>query len=161
MPGGPDHDASLYCQSRGKRQALQRVTLATALLHPILHPMDGLIQRFSLAIPAMGWLVLVALHHAEGVAAVRAAAANRMQTCLNLALGSARATIGLTIPSVALVSFWLDLPLTLGLDPKGIVLLTLTLFVVALSLARGRTTMLHGAAHLAIFGAYIILTILP
>jgi Ca2+:H+ antiporter len=76
-------------------------------------------------------------------------------------LGSALATIGLTIPAVAIVSFWLGLPLTLGLDAKGIVLLALTLFVAALSLARGRTTMLHGAVHLAIFGAYIVLTIFP
>lgn len=67
----------------------------------------------------------------ESLAAIRAAYANRLQTSLNLALGSALATIGLTIPAVAIVSFWLGLPLTLGLDAKGIVLLALTLFVAA------------------------------
>ena len=97
----------------------------------------------------------------EGVAAVRAANANRLQTSLNLALGSALATIGLTIPVVAVVSFTLGLPLTLGLDTKSIVLLSLTLFVAALSLARGRTTMLHGAVHLTLFAAYLVLTVLP
>jgi Ca2+:H+ antiporter len=97
----------------------------------------------------------------EGFAAVRAARANRLQTSLNLALGSALATIGLTIPAVTLTSFVLDLPLALGLDAKGIVLLALTLFIGALSLARGRTTVLHGAVHIVIFGAYLLTTIVP
>ena len=97
----------------------------------------------------------------ESVAAVRAANANRLQTSLNLALGSALATIGLTIPTVAAISYIYDLPLILGLDNKGIVLLVLTLFVAALSLARGRTTMLHGAVHLTRFAAYLVLTVLP
>lgn len=97
----------------------------------------------------------------ESVAAVRAARANRLQTSLNLALGSALATIGLTIPAVTLTSFILDLPLSLGLDGKGIVLLALTMFVGALSLARGRTTLLHGAVHIVVFGAYLLTTILP
>jgi Ca2+:H+ antiporter len=97
----------------------------------------------------------------EGVAAVRAARANRLQTSLNLALGSALATIGLTIPAVTVTSFVLGLPLSLGLDGKGIILLALTLFVGALSLARGRTTLLHGAVHIVIFGAYLLTTILP
>ncbi len=97
----------------------------------------------------------------ESVAAVRAARANRLQTSLNLALGSALATIGLTIPVVTVTSFVLDLPLALGLDGKGTVLLSLTLLIGALSLARGRTTVLHGAVHLAIFGAYLLTTVLP
>ena len=97
----------------------------------------------------------------EGVAAVRAARANRLQTSLNLALGSALATIGLTIPAVTVTSFMLGLPLALGLDGKGTILLALTLFISALSLARGRTTVLHGAIHIVIFGAYLLITILP
>ena len=100
-------------------------------------------------------------HLAARVAAVRAAGANRLQTSLNLALGSALATIGLTIPAVAVASYVLDLPLALGLGGKGMVLLALTLFVAALSLARGRTTVLHGAVHLVIFAAYLVTTILP
>ena len=71
------------------------------------------------------------------------------------------ATIGLTIPAVAVASYLLALPLALGLDAKGIVLLALTLFVSALSLARGRTTVLHGAVHLVIFAAYLVTTVLP
>jgi Ca2+:H+ antiporter len=97
----------------------------------------------------------------ESLAAVRAASANRLQTSLNLAFGSALATIGLTIPAVAATSFMLGLPLILGLDPKGMVLLALALFIAALSVARGRTTVLHGAVHLVIFAAYLLTTVLP
>ncbi|WP_294173286.1 ionic transporter y4hA [uncultured Sphingomonas sp.] len=97
----------------------------------------------------------------ESVAAVRAARARRLQTSLNLALGSALATIGLTIPVVAVVSFTLGLPLVLGLDPKSVLLLALSLFVAALSLARGRVTVLHGAVHLVIFAAYLVTTVIP
>lgn len=97
----------------------------------------------------------------EGIAAVRAARVNRLQTSLNLAFGSALATIGLTIPVVAVVSFMLDLPLVLGLDEKSVLLLSLSLFVAALSLARGRVTMLHGVVHLVIFAAYLVTTIFP
>ena len=97
----------------------------------------------------------------ESIAAVRAARSGRMQTSLNLAFGSALATIGLTIPVVTAASFMMGLPLALGLDAKGTILLALSLFVAALSLARGRTTVLHGAVHLVIFAAYLVLTVLP
>lgn len=97
----------------------------------------------------------------ESVAATRAALANRIQTSLNLALGSALATIGLTIPVVAGLSIIADLPIALGLDGKGTVLLLLTLLVSALSLGNGRTTILQGAVHLVIFGVYLFTTIVP
>ena len=97
----------------------------------------------------------------ESVAAVRSARAGRLQTSLNLALGSALATIGLTIPVVAVTSFVLDLPLSLGLDSKGMVLLALTLFLSSLSLARGRITVLHGAVHLTTFAAYLLTIVVP
>ena len=124
-------------------------------------PLEAAIAAAGAPLALVGIAIAAIVLLPESLAAIRAAYANRLQTSLNLALGSALATIGLTIPAVAIVSFWLGLPLTLGLDAKGIVLLALTLFVAALSLARGRTTMLHGAVHLAIFGAYIVLTIFP
>lgn len=97
----------------------------------------------------------------EGVAAVRAAAANRLQTSLNLGLGSALATIGLSIPGVAALSLMIDLPIALGLDAKSVVLLFLTLMVSTLSLATGRTTILQGVVHLVILGVYLFLTVVP
>jgi Ca2+:H+ antiporter len=97
----------------------------------------------------------------EGTAAVRAARANRLQTSLNLALGSALASIGLTIPSVAVVSLWMDQRLALGLAPEEMVLLILTLFIGTVTLATGRTTILQGAVHLVIFGVFLFLSAVP
>lgn len=95
----------------------------------------------------------------ESVAAVRAALANRLQTSLNLGLGSALATIGLTIPAVAALSLFMGLPITLGLDNKGMALLFLTLVVTTLTLGTGKTTVLQGAVHLIIFAVYLFTTV--
>ena len=89
-----------------------------------------------------------------------AARANRLQTSLNLALGSALASIGLTIPAVAIVSIATGWSPTLGLDNKSSVLL-LSLFVATLSLGTGRNTVLQGVTHLVIFAAYLFTTIVP
>ena len=97
----------------------------------------------------------------ETWAAVRAARANRLQTSLNLALGSALASIGLTIPAVAVASVALGLPLMLGLEPKDLVLLALTFVVGSITLVSGRTNMLQGAVHLAIFAAFLFLALVP
>ncbi len=97
----------------------------------------------------------------EGLAALRAARADRLQTSLNLALGSALASIGLTIPTVAAVFIWIGQPLELGLGAKETVLLVLTLIVSTLTLGKGRTTILQGVVHLAIFASYLFLSIVP
>lgn len=97
----------------------------------------------------------------ETLAALRAARANRLQTSLNLALGSALASIGLTIPAVAFAAVWLGLPLTLGLDSKDLVLLALTFMVGSITLAHGRTSMMQGAVHLVIFAAFLFLALVP
>ena len=97
----------------------------------------------------------------EGLAALRAARANRLQTSLNLALGSALASIGLTIPTVAVLSIVLNQPITLGLDQKDQVLLALTLFTSVITLGTGRTTVLQGVIHLAIFAVFLFFAIVP
>jgi Ca2+:H+ antiporter len=97
----------------------------------------------------------------EGLAAFRAARLNRIQTSLNLALGSALASIGLTIPAVAIVSLVTGWRLELGLDTKSTVLLLLSLFIATLSLATGRTTVLQGVVHLMVFAVYLFVTIVP
>ena len=97
----------------------------------------------------------------ETVAAARAALANRMQTSLNLALGSALATIGLTIPVVAVLSVLMGFPLVLGLPGKEMVLLTLTIAVSVLTLGSGRATVLQGTVHLVLFGVFLFLAVVP
>jgi Ca2+:H+ antiporter len=97
----------------------------------------------------------------EGLTAVQAARANRLQTSLNLALGSALASIGLTIPAVAAVSIALHQPITLGLEPKDQILLALTLFISVITLGAGRTTVLQGFIHLAIFAVFLFFAVVP
>jgi Ca2+:H+ antiporter len=97
----------------------------------------------------------------ETWAAVRAAIRNRMQTSLNLALGSALATIGLTIPVVAAVSLLLELPLTLGLLPTETALLALTAVVGVVTFASGKATVLQGAVHLVLFATFLFLAVVP
>jgi Ca2+:H+ antiporter len=97
----------------------------------------------------------------EGMAAVKAARANQLQTSLNLALGSALASIGLTIPAVAVVAIVLGQRLDLGLDVKEQVLLAVTLFLGVVTLGTGRTTMLQGIVHLVMLAAFLFLAIVP
>jgi Ca2+:H+ antiporter len=97
----------------------------------------------------------------EGLAALRAARVNRLQTSLNLALGSALATIGLTIPAVAVVSIALHQPIELGLGAKDQVLLALTLLVGVITLGTGRTTVHQGVVHLVIFAVFLFFAVVP
>jgi len=109
----------------------------------------------------IGVLIAVLVLLPETTAAIRAARANRLQTSLNLALGSALASIGLTIPAVAVTSLVLGAPLQLGLQAKDLVLLTLTFLVTSITLVTGRTSVMQGAIHVVIFAAFLFLTLIP
>jgi Ca2+:H+ antiporter len=97
----------------------------------------------------------------ETLAAFRAATRDRVQISLNLSYGSAMASIGLTIPAIAVASIWLDGPLLLGLGPVQIALLTLTAVVSILTVVPGRATRLQGAVHLILFAAFLFLSVSP
>ena len=97
----------------------------------------------------------------EGFAAVRAARANRLQSSLNLALGSALASIGLTIPTVAAIAIFFDLNLSLGISTLNMTLMYLSFFIGALTLAIGRTTLLQGIVHIIIFLEFLFLSLVP
>jgi Ca2+:H+ antiporter len=97
----------------------------------------------------------------ETLAASRAALRDRVQTSLNLALGSAMASIGLTIPAIAVASIWLDSPLRLGLGDTQLVLLALTVVVGVLTVVPGRATRLQGSVHLVLLAAFLFLAANP
>jgi Ca2+:H+ antiporter len=97
----------------------------------------------------------------ETMASVRAARRNLMQTSLNLGYGSAMASIGLTVPAIAVASIWLEGPLVLGLGPVQMVLLLLTVLVSVLTIVPGRATRLQGVVHLVLFAAFVVLSISP
>jgi Ca2+:H+ antiporter len=97
----------------------------------------------------------------EFASAMRAAYAGRTQKSLNLAYGSAMASIGLTIPVIAVLSLLFGFNVNLGLGDTEIVLLALTLIVSTLTVVPGRATLLQGGVHLAIFGAFLLLAVSP
>jgi Ca2+:H+ antiporter len=97
---------------------------------------EGLVEDFGAPKSLVGVIIAAVVLLPEGIAAIRAAKNNKIQSSLNLALGSALASIGLTIPAVSAVCIFYDIPLVLGLDKKSIMLLGLSVFTVMLSLSR-------------------------
>ena len=138
--------------------ALVVVVLSAKLLAPA---MESALDRAGAPRGVVGILIAALVLLPEGVAAIRAAVANRVQTSLNLAMGSAIASIGLTIPTVAVVALAMGWPLALGLDHKSTVLLALTLFVSSISLRTGRTNLQLGIVHVVLFVAYLFMSVLP
>lgn len=133
------------------------VFMAKALSPPIEEMVKGLGAPQSLVGVIIAFVVLLP----EGLAAIRAARRNRIQSSLNLALGSALASIGLTIPCVVIVCVLYDIPLVLGLDKKSVILLGLSVFTVMLSLSRGKTNILYGVVLLTNLAAYIFYIVAP
>ncbi|OKK17453.1 ionic transporter y4hA [Streptomyces sp. CB00455] len=119
------------------------------------------VARAGLPNAVVGVIIALLVLLPETLAAVRAARRDRVQTSLNLAYGSAIASIGLTIPAIALASIWMSGPLLLGLGPVHMVLLTLTIVVSALTIVPGRATLLQGGVHLVLFAAFLFLAVSP
>ena len=105
---------------------------------------------------AAGLVVAILILAPEGLAAVAAARQNNLQRAMNICLGSALATIGLTIPVVLVISFIAGQRITLGLDSPELVLLVITLLLLVVNLARGESNLMKGVLHLAVFSTYVI-----
>ncbi|MDB5625985.1 MAG: ionic transporter y4hA [Tardiphaga sp.] len=97
----------------------------------------------------------------ESIAAIAAARKNQMQKSINLALGSSLATIGLTIPAVAIAAYFLDKTLVLGLASREVVLLVMTLILSMLTFGTGRTNMLFGVVHILVFAIFLLMVFVP
>ena len=147
--------------------ALSAVLLLVSLLAVVL-----LAKKFSLVVdfatarigapPAFaGVLVALLILLPESVAAIAAARKNDLQKSINLALGSSLATIGLTIPAVAVAAYVLDKQLVLGLDAQAMVLLLLTFFLSMLTFGTGRTNILFGLVHVVVFAIFVFLVFVP
>jgi Ca2+:H+ antiporter len=137
---------------------LSAVVLLAKKLAPSL---EAAVVRVGAPKALVGVIIAAIVLLPEGLAAVRAARANRLQTSLNLALGSALASIGLTIPAVGAISLYLHTPLALGIDSRSTVLLILSILITALALRTGRTIILQGIALLVIFAVYLFTTVVP
>jgi Ca2+:H+ antiporter len=138
--------------------SLAAVVLLAEVLAPIV---ESGVDKVGAPKSLVGIIIAMVVLLPEGLSALNAATHNKLQSSLNLSLGSALASIGLTIPSVAFVSLYKHIPLTLGIDIKSTVLFLLSLFISLLSLRTGRTTVLQGAILLVIFAVYLFTTIVP
>ena len=168
LPAAAADDETVHAEPPPARLAWLSTGLLPACLGSVVLLAKSLAPTVEAAVTGIGApealvgiIIAAVVLLPEGIAAVQAARANRLQTSLNLTLGSALAGIGLTIPAVAIVSLSTGLPLSLGLDSKSSVLLLLSIIVAALSLGTGRTTVMQGAVHLVIFAVYLFTTIIP
>ncbi len=148
------------------------LALSVALLLLSLLAVVLLAKKFSLVVdiaiasvgapPAFaGVLVALLILLPEGVAAVTAARRNDLQKSINLALGSSLATIGLTVPAVAVAAYALDKQLVLGLNAQDMVLLVLTFVISLLTFGTGRTNILFGLVHMVVFAVFLFLVFVP
>ena len=119
------------------------------------------VDRAGLPHSVVGVVIALLVLLPESIAAVRAAHRDELQTSLNLALGSAMASIGLTVPAIASATVWLSSPLILGLDASHMVLLALTVATGSLTFIRGRATLVQGGVHLAVCLSYLVLAVSP
>jgi Ca2+:H+ antiporter len=122
---------------------------------------ESLVRAAGFPQSFVGVVIALVVLLPETIAAVRAALRNRLQISLNLGYGSAIASIGLTIPAIALATVWLPGPLLLGLGATQLVLLTLTVLVSVLTVVPGRATRLQGGVHLVLLAAYLFLAVNP
>jgi len=168
IPAGAPDDPDAHADPPSDRTAL----ISVALLVVALVAVVGLAKVESPAIEdavdaagapqsAVGVVIALLVLLPETLAAVRNAVHGRIQTSFNLAFGSAIASIGLTIPALALATIWLDGPLVLGLGSTQTVLLFITVIVAALTVLPGRATLQEGGVHLALFAAFLFLAVFP
>jgi Ca2+:H+ antiporter len=122
---------------------------------------EDLVDAIGAPQSAVGVVIALMVLAPETLAALRNARRDRMQISFNLALGSAMASIGLTIPAIAVASIWIDGPLVLGLGATQIVLLAITAIVGALTILPGRATLAEGGVHLVLFGSFLFLALSP
>jgi Ca2+:H+ antiporter len=167
LPVGGDEEESHAQPSSAGQMAMSVLWLLAALVAVVgiaktLTPaLEMIIETLGVPKPVVGLVIATVVLLPEAVASIRAARLNRLQTSMNLALGSALASIGLTIPAVAVISVVLGKPVTLGLGAKEEVFLALTLLLSTITLGTGRTTVLQGIVHLITFGVFIFLAIMP
>ncbi len=159
-------------RSRRRRHAGHAMLLSVVLLLVSLLAVVLLAKKFSLVVDAgaamigappafAGIVVALLILLPESVAAIAAARKNDLQKSINLALGSSLATIGLTIPAVAVAAYALDKTLVLGLEDREIVLLLLTFILSMLTFGTGRTNILFGLLHLVVFAVFVFLVFVP
>jgi Ca2+:H+ antiporter len=168
MTGLLDEDGDGYADPPPAREAwlslgLLVISLISVVgLAKLLSPtIESGVKSLGLPYGVVGVLIALLVLAPESISATRNALRDRVQVSLNLAYGSAMASIGLTIPTIAVAMIWLDGPLELGLGPTHIVLLAITVVVSILTVVQGRAKGQQGLVHLVLLAAFVFLSIKP
>jgi Ca2+:H+ antiporter len=165
VPPGDDTDADDAPSDRHSLASLGLLLVALVAVVGLAKVESPAIEAVVLLIgapaSAVGVVIALLVLLPETLAAVRNARRGRVQASMNLSLGSAIASIGLTIPTIAVLSIWLPGPLVLGLGPSQLVLFAITMLVGSLTILPGRATVQEGAVHLVLLGAFLLLAIIP
>lgn len=164
---GPGYDEG-HAETPTNREALASLVLLFVALVAVVGltkiespPIKSVVEAIGAPVSAVGVLIAILVLSPETLAAIRNARRGRVQTSLNLAFGSAIASIGLTVPVIAVMSIFFDHDLVLGLGPVQIVMLAITVAVGALTVLPGRATVQEGALHLVLAGAFVFLALVP
>jgi len=168
MTGLLDEDGDAHADPPTSREAALSVGLLVASLVAVvglakmLSPtIEDAVQALGFPYAVVGVVIALLVLAPESISAIRNAARDRVQISLNLGYGSAMASIGLTVPTIAIASIWLEGPLVLGLEPVQMVLLAVTVVVSVLTVAQGRAKAQQGVVHLALLAAFLFLSIQP
>jgi Ca2+:H+ antiporter len=168
LPVGVDPAAEEHAPPPSDRQALGSLALLLVALVAVVGlakiespAIEDAVDAIGAPPSAVGVVIALLVLAPETLAAVRNARRDRVQTSFNLAFGSAMASIGLTIPAIAVASIWLEGPLELGLGSTQIVLLAITVVVGALTVLPGRATLQESGVHLTLFAAFLFLAVNP
>jgi Ca2+:H+ antiporter len=168
LPVEVDPEADEHAAPPSGRRALTSLGLLVVALVAVVGlaktespPIERAVAAVGAPPSAVGVVIALLVLAPESLAAVRNARRDRVQTSFNLAYGSAMASIGLTIPVIAVASIWLKGPLELGLGATQIVLLAITVVVSGFTVLPGRATLQEGGVHLALFAAFLFLALNP
>jgi Ca2+:H+ antiporter len=169
LPAEPDlADREQHAPPPPARAAVQSLVLLTVALVAVVGlakiespAIEDAVASIGAPASAVGVVIALLVLLPETLAAVRNARHDRMQTSFNLALGSAMASIGLTIPAIAIASIWLEGPLELGLGSTQIILLAITVAVTSLTVLPGRATLQEAGVHLVLFASFLFLAVSP
>ncbi len=154
--------------STSAREILPQVGLLLANILPIVILSKSLAAVLDFGIaklaapPALGGiLIAMVVFTPECIAALRAITGNQLQRAINLCLGAAASTLGMTVPAVLLIGVFTGQPVVLGLSATNMVIAAMTLLLSTLTFTGTRTTMLEGAVHLVVFFVFLVLVFSP
>jgi Ca2+:H+ antiporter len=166
--GPSDADRDGHADPPSNRETLTSLALLSVSLVAVVGlakvespTIEDAVEAVGFPAAFVGVVIALLVLLPESIAAARAAARNNAQVSFNLAYGSAMASIGLTIPAIAVASIWLDGPLSLGLEPMQITLLVISVIVAVLTVVPGRAKPLAGGVHLVLLSVFMFLSIKP